>query len=101
VSDQAITTAEVAKVALLARLSLTDDELERFTTQLASILGHAADLALAEVDGLATTAHPLALENVLRADEPRPSLSVEAVLAMAPEVSDGRFQVPPVMGDAP
>ena len=100
-SDQPITREDVAKVARLARLDLTDEELERFTGQLASILGHAEDLDAIDVAGLKTTAHPLELSNVLRSDVPHESLAVDAVLAMAPETADGRFQVPPVMGEAP
>lgn len=100
-SDQPISREDVAKVARLARLELTDEELDRFTGQLAGILGHAEDLNAIDVAGLRTTAHPHELTNVLREDTPRPSLEVDAVLAMAPEASDGRFQVPPVMGEAP
>lgn len=100
-SDRRISREDVAKVARLARLELTDEELDRFTGQLAGILGHAEDLDAIDVAGLAPTAHPLELSNVLRADEPQASLQADAVLAMAPEASDGRFQVPPVMGEAP
>lgn len=100
-SGQRISAEDVAKVARLARLDLTDEELDRFTGQLASILGHAEDLDAIDVAGLKATAHPLELVNVLRADEPRQSLEVDAVLAMAPEADDGRFKVPPVMGEAP
>ncbi|HET6772737.1 MAG TPA: Asp-tRNA(Asn)/Glu-tRNA(Gln) amidotransferase subunit GatC [Acidimicrobiales bacterium] len=96
-----ITRDEVAHVARLARLQLTDDELGTFTDQLAKVLDHARDVEALDVGDVPPTAHPYPLENVLRADETRPSLDREAVLAAAPLVEDGRFRVPPVLGEAP
>ncbi len=93
--------AEVAHVAALARLALSDEELDRFTGQLAEVLDHAADVAsldLAEVD---PTAHPLAVANVLRSDDPRPCLDRDEILGQAPDVEDHRFKVPPIVGEAP
>lgn len=92
---------DVAHVARLARLSLTDEELERFTAQLASVLDHAADVAALDLDGVAPTAHPLPLVNVLRPDEVRPSLDRDEVLAAAPDTEDERFRVPRIVGEAP
>jgi aspartyl-tRNA(Asn)/glutamyl-tRNA(Gln) amidotransferase subunit C len=96
-----ITKDDVAHVADLARLRLTDDELEAFTGQLAAVLEHAADVEQLDVEGVPPTSHPYPLENVLRDDEPRPSLDRDEVLSQAPSAVDGRFQVPPVLGEAP
>jgi aspartyl-tRNA(Asn)/glutamyl-tRNA(Gln) amidotransferase subunit C len=92
---------DVVHVARLARLALTDDEVERFTEQLAAVLEHAADVAGLDTAGVAPTAHPLDLVNVLRDDVPRPCLDRDEVLAMAPAVEDGRFRVPKILGEAP
>ncbi len=96
-----ITREDVAHVAALARLELSDEELELFTGQLAEVLDHAADVAALDLGGVARTAHPLALTNVLRPDELRPVLDREEVLAAAPSVEDHRFRVPPILGEAP
>ena len=96
-----ISPDDVAHVARLARLDLTDDELERFTGQLGAVLEHAADIAALDIADVPPTAHPLPLTNVLRADEPVPSLDRDEVLAQAPAVEDGRFQVPRILGEAP
>ncbi len=96
-----ITTSDVQKVAKLARLRLTGDELDRFTGQLAAILDHAADLETLDLDGVEPMAHPVPLSNVLRADEPEAPLDREAVLASAPAAEDGQFRVPPVLGEEP
>jgi len=90
----AISRDEVLHVARLARLALTDDEIERLTGELDAILkavGIVSELDLAEVD---PTSHPLDLVNVWADDEPRPSLPLEDVLANAPEAEDGLFRVP-------
>jgi aspartyl-tRNA(Asn)/glutamyl-tRNA(Gln) amidotransferase subunit C len=92
---------EVAHVARLARLALSEEELDRYTVQLAAVLEHAADVEALDTSGVPPTAHPLELLNVLRADEVRPSLDREEVLAMAPEAEDGRFRVPRILGEAP
>ncbi|MDQ6837483.1 MAG: Asp-tRNA(Asn)/Glu-tRNA(Gln) amidotransferase subunit GatC [Actinomycetota bacterium] len=96
-----ITTADVAHVARLARLSLSDAELEIFTEQLAAVLGHAADVAALDTDGIAPTAHPIPLVNVLRDDVVRPSLDRDEVLAQAPAAEQDRFRVPRILGEAP
>ena len=96
-----ITRDDVAHVAKLARLVLTDDELDRFTGQLAAVLDHARDVEALDVADVPPTAHPYPLRNVLRADEVRPSLDRDEVLAAAPAVEDGRFRVPPVLGEPP
>ena len=91
--------ADVAHVARLARLQLSPDELVRFTAQLRTVLDHADDVASLDLAGVAPTAHPLPLENVLREDEPERCLDRAEVLAGAPAVEDDRFSVPPVMGE--
>jgi aspartyl-tRNA(Asn)/glutamyl-tRNA(Gln) amidotransferase subunit C len=96
-----ITRDDVAHVARLARLTLSDDELDTFTGQLASILDHAADVEALDLDDVAPTSHPYPLENVVRPDEVRPCLDRDEVLAEAPASEDGMFRVPPVLGEAP
>ena len=96
-----ITAADVAHVARLARLDVTDDEIALFTEQLGAVLDHAADVAALDTAGVPPTAHPLTLQNVLRVDEARPSLDRDEVLAQAPETEDGRFRVPRILGEEP
>ncbi len=96
-----ITEEDVAHVARLARLELTEEELHRYTEQLGAVLDYAADVSALDISGVAPTAHPFPLRNVLRPDEPQPSLDREDVLAMAPESEDGRFRVPRILGEAP
>jgi aspartyl-tRNA(Asn)/glutamyl-tRNA(Gln) amidotransferase subunit C len=96
-----ITRDDVAHVAKLARLELTDDELGTFTDQLAKVLDHARDVEALDVGDVPPTSHPYPLENVLRRDEPRPCLDPDDVLAAAPAVEAGMFSVPPVLGEAP
>ena len=90
----AITRDEVLHVARLARLALTDDEIERLTGELGKILeavGVVSELDLADVP---PTSHPLDLVNVWDEDVPRASLPLEDVLANAPESESGLFRVP-------
>ena len=88
-------------MADLARLSLTDDELDAFTIQLADILDHAADLDALDLADLQPTAHPLPLVNVFRDDVIGPTSDRDEVLAAAPSVEDSQFKVPPVLGEGP
>jgi len=91
----AITREDVLHVAALARLELTEDEIVRLTEQLSDILaavGKVSELDLADVP---PTSHPLAVVNVLRPDEPRPSLPLEDVFANAPDREGEFFRVPP------
>ena len=92
---------DVAKVAKLARLSLSEAELDEFTAQLGQVLEHANDIAALDLEGVVATAHPFGLINVVREDVLRASLSRDEVLAMAPDAQDGRFAVPRIMGEAP
>ncbi|HVA70176.1 MAG TPA: Asp-tRNA(Asn)/Glu-tRNA(Gln) amidotransferase subunit GatC [Acidimicrobiales bacterium] len=92
---------DVAKVAKLARLTLSEAELDLFTEQLGQVLEHAKDIAALNLEGVVATAHPFGLINVVREDVLRPSISRDAVLAMAPDAEDGRFAVPRIIGEAP
>jgi aspartyl-tRNA(Asn)/glutamyl-tRNA(Gln) amidotransferase subunit C len=92
---------DVAHVAKLARLTLSDAELDQFTEQLSQILEHAKDMESLDLEGVEPTAHPFGLINVVRTDEIRASLDRDEVLAMAPDTEDGRFAVPRIMGEAP
>jgi aspartyl-tRNA(Asn)/glutamyl-tRNA(Gln) amidotransferase subunit C len=99
--DSRITREDVAHVADLARLALSEEELDRFTDQLAAVLDHARDVEALDTAGVPPTAHPLPLRDVLRDDEVRPSLDRDEVLAQAPASEGGRFSVPPGLGEAP
>jgi aspartyl-tRNA(Asn)/glutamyl-tRNA(Gln) amidotransferase subunit C len=96
----ALTTEEVARIAHLARLALTGDELELFSRQLTSILEYADQLREVDTSGVPPTSHPLALTAALRDDERQPSLPRTEALAGAPESDTGRglFKVPRVLG---
>lgn len=96
-----ITREQVAKVAGLANLRLTDDELDVFTRQLGDILDHARDVGSLQLDDVEPTAHPVGLVNVLRPDVVVPGIDREEVLGAAPAVEDGRFKVPAILGDEP
>ncbi len=89
---------DVVHVAGLARLALTDAEIDLYTADLASILGHAEDVASLDTTGVEPTAHPLPLVNVFRADVVRPSLDRDEVLAAAPGAAADQFQVPSILG---
>jgi aspartyl-tRNA(Asn)/glutamyl-tRNA(Gln) amidotransferase subunit C len=94
-----ISRDDVLHVAKLARLELTEDELELFTPQLAAVLDHAADVEALDVADVPPTAHPYPLRNVFRDDEIRPSIDRDEVLGQAPAVEDRRFKVPPILGE--
>jgi aspartyl-tRNA(Asn)/glutamyl-tRNA(Gln) amidotransferase subunit C len=98
-TEPRISRADAEHVARLARLELSDAELDEYTGQLASILEHADDIAALDTEGVPPTAHPLPLRNVLRPDEPTACLDRDEVLAAAPDAEDGRFRVPPVLGE--
>lgn len=96
-----ISRDDVAHVARLARLELSDEQLDTFTPQLAAILEHAADVEALELDDVPPTAHPFPLANVMRPDVARDASVREAVLEAAPAAEEGMFRVPPVLGEAP
>ena len=85
---------DIEHVARLARLELTPDERERLRAQLGVILEHAAKVGEVATADVPPTAYAIPRSNVLRPDEPTPSLPVEEVLANAPEREDDRFKVP-------
>jgi len=91
----AISRDEVLHVARLARLALTNEEVERLGAQLNAILEAVGKVAELDLEGVEPTAHPLDLVNVWADDEPRPSLPVEEALANAPDREGGFFKVPP------
>ena len=91
-----ITREDVVHVARLARLELSEEELERMREQLSAILEAVGKVSELDLEGVEPTAHPLDLVNVLAEDEPRPSLPLEDALANAPDPEDGFFGVPAV-----
>lgn len=93
-----ISAADVAKVARLARLDVTHDELERMTTQLDGMLEHFADIDALDLAQVEPMTQPYPLVNVFRADVVKPCLDRAEVLAAAPASEDGRFRVPPIIG---
>ena len=85
---------QVLHVAKLARLRLSEEEVEKMVGELSGILDHVDRIGKLDLEGVEPTSHVVALENVLRADEPRPSLPRDVALASAPEPSEGAFRVP-------
>ena len=97
VSDR-LTNDAVAKVARLARIDLTPDQIERATGQLGDMLDHFADIDALDLSDVEPLVTPLPLRNVMRDDVERPCLNRDEVLAAAPRSEDGRFWVPPILG---
>jgi aspartyl-tRNA(Asn)/glutamyl-tRNA(Gln) amidotransferase subunit C len=93
----AITRAEVAHLARLARLDLAEDELDHYAEQLDVILTSVARVSEVAADDIPPTSHPVPLVNVTRPDVARPGLPREEVLAAAPAVEDERFRVPRIL----
>jgi aspartyl-tRNA(Asn)/glutamyl-tRNA(Gln) amidotransferase subunit C len=85
---------QVLHVARLARLKLDDEELERMAGELSGILEHIEHISELDLDGVDPTSHVIALENVFRPDEPRPSWDRDEVLESAPDPASGAFRVP-------
>lgn len=85
---------QVLHVARLARLRLTEDEVERMASEMSKILEHVAKMNELDLDGVEPTSHVVELQNVLRDDVPREYLSREQALAPAPDVAEGGFRVP-------
>ena len=96
--SERISAQVVAKVARLARLDLTTEELERTTTQLADMLEHFADIDALQLGDVEPMAQPFPLANVFREDVIVPGLDRDEVLAAAPAAEHGRFRVPPIIG---
>ena len=93
--EMAITREDVLHVAALARLELTEEEVARLELQLNDILQAVGKVSELDLSDVPPTSHPLAVVNVFRPDEPRPSLPLEDVFANAPERDGNHFRVPP------
>jgi aspartyl-tRNA(Asn)/glutamyl-tRNA(Gln) amidotransferase subunit C len=94
-----LSRADVEKVALLARLQLSDAELERITGELAQIVGYVDQLGKVDTEGIEPMAHAIELANVFRADKVAPSLPRDDALANAPHHDNRGYLVPAVLGD--
>jgi aspartyl-tRNA(Asn)/glutamyl-tRNA(Gln) amidotransferase subunit C len=94
-----ISRDEVAHLARLARLAVTEDELDVFAGQLDVILGHVARVGEVAAADIPPTTHAVPLTNVLRDDAVTPSLPREVVLSQAPDVEDGKFRVPRILSE--
>jgi len=93
----ALTVKEVEHVALLARLSLNEDEKKNFAEQLSSILNYADTLKLLPTEGVEPLTHILPISNVFRADEVKPSMPREEIIANAPQAEAGQYKVPKII----
>lgn len=90
-----LTRDQVLHVARLARLELSEPEVDRMASELSKVLDHVETIGgLTDLDDVAPTSHVVDLQNALRADEPRPSLPAEVALAAAPDPAQGGFRVP-------
>jgi aspartyl-tRNA(Asn)/glutamyl-tRNA(Gln) amidotransferase subunit C len=89
---------DVRHVAMLARLALTDPEVEAMRDDLNSILSHIDELQQLDLDSVAPMAHAIAVTNVTRADVVVPSLPQEAAVANAPQAESGAFVIPQIVG---
>ena len=92
-----LTLSQVTHIAHLARLKLTDEELETYREQLSAILNHIARLQELDTEGIPPTSSVLPPRSVLREDVPRPGLGAEVLMRTAPQVEDNQFKVPPVL----
>ena len=95
----AISREEVAHLARLSRLAVTDEELDRFAGQLDVILQSVARVGAVAADDIPPTSHSVPLTNVYRDDEPRPSLTQDEALSGAPDAYEGRFRVPRILDE--
>lgn len=95
-----ISRDEVARLAKLARLALTDDEIDNFAGQLDAILGYVGKIQAVDASGVKPTGNPLRDVNVTRSDVIQPGLTQQAALAEAPAADEGRFVVPQILGEA-
>jgi aspartyl-tRNA(Asn)/glutamyl-tRNA(Gln) amidotransferase subunit C len=94
-----ITRDEVAHLARLARLQLTEAELDTYAAQLDVIIGAVARVSEVAGEDVPPTSHSVPLTNVFRPDEPRPGLTAEEALSGAPAVEAQRFRVPRILGE--
>ena len=95
----AISRADVENVSLLARLQLSESELDRLAGELATIVGYVDQLGEVNTDGIEPMAHAVEVHNVFAADEVQPSLPREAALSNAPRHNERGYLVPPVLGE--
>lgn len=95
----ALERSDVARLAALARIDMTDADLDRLSGQISAIVDAVATLADVAGDDVPATSHPIPMANVSRDDEVEPSLEPAAALAAAPEAQDGRFRVPQILGE--
>lgn len=90
---------EVARVAALSRIALSEEEIDRFAGELGVIANAVAKVSQVAGPDVPATSHPIALTNVLRADEVGPTLSRDELLAGAPQSEAGQFAVPQILGE--
>ena len=95
----ALDRQDIAHLARLARLAVTDEELDRFAGQLGAVLDAVARVQRADAGDVVPTTHAVPLTNVLRPDVVTPCLPRDVVLAGAPAAEDGRFRVPRILGE--
>ena len=95
----ALERSDVARLAALARIDMTDGDLDRLSGQLSAIVDAVATLATVATGDVPATSHPIPMANVERDDVVEPSLSPEDALAGAPQAQDGRYRVPQILGE--
>ena len=95
-----LSTDDVRHVARLARLGLADEEVQDLRSQLSEILAYAEKIGEVATTDVPPTSHAYNLTNVLRDDDPQPSLGPDRALSTAPEAEDGRFRVPRIVDEA-
>lgn len=91
---------DIARVAKLARIALTDEELAAYAEQLEQILDHAERVQALPTEGVAPTSHPLPMVNAFRSDDTTESLDREDALASAPDTENGFFRVPKILDES-
>lgn len=91
--------ADVARLAVLARIDMTDDDLDRLSGQLDAIIDAVAALATLDTHDVPATSHPIPMSNVEREDVIEPSLTPDEALAAAPQAEEHRFRVPQILGE--
>ncbi|MGC8480039.1 MAG: Asp-tRNA(Asn)/Glu-tRNA(Gln) amidotransferase subunit GatC [Acidimicrobiales bacterium] len=96
-----ISKEQVAHVAFLSRLAVTDEEINIYAGQLSKILEHVSDIEALDLEDVQPMAHPIPLENVYGEDVPEESLLPESFLSMAPHAEESMFYVPRIIGEAP
>lgn len=95
----ALEKSDVARLAALARIDMTDDDLGRLSGQISAIVDAVATLAEVAGEDVPATSHPIPMANVFRDDAVVPSLTPEEALSGAPEAFEGRFRVPQILGE--